>query len=130
MCMINIMLNLVNSLWILDILKKICLFFDWLIYSVASWFFNAFYQISKMNILVYDDALPDVSVLIKRIKLFIGIFVLFIMVRTLITYLTDPEKVIEPSKKIVINVFVSIALLVVSPTIFDLMNDFQKSIID
>lgn len=128
--MINIMLNLVNSLWILDILKKICLFFDWLIYSVASWFFNAFYQISKMNILVYDDALPDVSVLIKRIKLFIGIFVLFIMVRTLITYLTDPEKVIEPSKKIVINVFVSIALLVVSPTIFDLMNDFQKSIID
>ena len=127
--MINIMLNLVNSLWILDILKKICLFFDWLIYSVASLFFNAFYQISKMNILVNDNTIPDVSVLIKRIKLFIGIFVLFIMVRTLITYLTDPEKVIEPSKKIIINIFISIALLVISPTIFNLMNDFQSSII-
>ena len=127
--MINIMLNLVNSLWILDILKKICLFFDWLIYSVASLFFNAFYQISKMD-MTLDGDIPSLSVVIKRVKLFIGIFALFILVKTLITYLTDPEKVIEPSKKIVINVFVSIALLVVSPTIFDLMNDFQKSIID
>ena len=127
--MINIMLNLVNSLWILDILKKICLFFDWLIYSVASLFFNAFYEISEMN-MTLDGDIPSLSVVIERVKLFIGIFALFILVKTLITYLTDPEKVIEPSKKIVINVFVSIALLVVSPTIFDLMNDFQKSIID
>lgn len=126
--MINIMLNLVNSLWILDILKKICLFFDWLIYSVAIWFFNAFYEIAEMD-MTLGGTVPTLTVIIERVKLFIGIFALFILVKTLITYLTDPEKVIEPSKKIVINIFVSIALLVVSPTIFDLMNDFQKSII-
>ena len=127
--MSNIILNLVNGLWILDILKKICLFFDWLIYSVAIWFFNAFDKIAKMD-MTLDGDIPSLSVVIERVKLFIGIFALFILVKTLITYLTDPEKVIEPSKKIVINIFVSISLLVVSPTIFNLMNDFQKSIID
>lgn len=127
--MSDIILNLVNSLWIFDILKKICLFFDWLIYSVAIWFFNAFYEIAEMDMTLGGD-IPSLSVVIERVKLFIGIFALFILVKTLITYLTDPEKAIEPSKKIVINIFVSISLLVVSPTIFNLMNDFQKSIID
>lgn len=129
MCMFDIFLNLISGLWVLDILKKICLFFDWLIYSVAIWFFNAFYEIAKMDITL-DGDIPSLTIVINRAKLFIGIFALFILVKTLVTYLAEPERVTEPSRKIAINIFVSIALLVVSPTIFNLMNDFQKSIMD
>lgn len=129
MCMFDIFLNLISGLWVLDILKKICLFFDWLIYSVAIWFFNAFYEIAKMDITL-DGGIPSLTIVINRAKLFIGIFALFILVKTLVTYLAEPERVTEPSRKIAINIFVSIALLVVSPTIFNLMNDFQKSIMD
>ena len=121
--------NLINTLWIVDLLKKMCLFMDWLIYSVAGWFFNAFYDIAKMDITL-DGSIPSIEVLINRIKLFVGIFALFILVKTLLNYLAEPEKAVDSSKKIVINIFVSIVLLVTSSTVFGILNDFQKSIIE
>ena len=124
----KLLLNLIGSAWIVDILRKLCVFFDWLIYSVSAWFFDVFFDIAKMDMTLGGET-SILLVLVERIKLFIGIFALFVFVKLLVSNLANPDRINESGSKVVMKVFVSIILLVVSPTVFDLMNDFQKAVI-
>ena len=124
----NIFIDSVVSFgWILDILYKICIFFDWLIYSVAVWLFNTFYDISKLGIDMNGNAI-NVTAIIERLKLFVGLFALFVCTKSLIIFIVNPSQIAENSKKIVFNIITSIVLLILSPFIFDWMNNFQASI--
>ena len=123
----NFLLNNLSSLWILDIFYKLCLIIDAIIYTVAGWLFNTFYEIAGMSIVNDFDAF---LVVIDRFKLLIGIFALFILVKSLLTNLIDPDKAVVESSKIVKSVVVSIVLLIAIPTIFEILNGLQSSIIE
>lgn len=123
------LLNLINFNWIVGVLYKICLFIDYLVYSVATWFFNAFYIIAKMG--------PDLGteenvleVIFQRIQLFIGIIALFTFIKTFINYIINPDKISSEGNKIILKVLVSIILLLTYNRIFDFLTDFQTSVIN
>ena len=120
------LINSINSLWTLDIFYKISLLWDSVIYTVAGWLFNTFYSIAGMSIV---NDFPALKVVIDRFKLLVGIFALFILIKSLLTNLIDPDKAVVESGKIVKNVVIAIVLLIATPIIFDILNGFQSSVI-
>ena len=122
----NCLVNSINSLWILDIFYKLCLILDSIIYTVAGWLFNTFYEIAGMSIV---NNFQGFEAVYDRIKLLIGIFALFILVKSLLTNLIDPDKAVAESSKIVKNVVIAIVLLITIPEIFNILNGFQTAVV-
>lgn len=123
----NCIVNSINSLWTLDVFYKLCLILDSIIYTVAGWLFNTFYEIAGMSIV---NKFQGFEAVYDRIKLLIGIFALFILVKSLLTNLIDPDKVVAESGKIVKNVVIAIVLLIAIPVIFDILNGFQAAVVE
>ena len=120
------LLNGVNSLWIFDIFNKLCLVLDAIIYTVAGWLFNTFYSLAGMSII---NEFKSFALIFDRIKLLIGIFALFILVKSLLANLIDPDKAVVESSKIVKNIGIAIVLLITIPEIFNILNGFQTAVV-
>lgn len=119
--------NSISSLWVLDLFYKLCLIFDSIIYTIAGWLFNTFYDIAGMSIV---DEFPALLRITDRLNVFIGIFALFLLVKSLLINLSDPDRAINESSKIVKNIVMAIVLLISVPLIFDILNGFQSSVIE
>ena len=119
--------NSISSLWVLDLFYKLCLIFDSIIYTIAGWLFNTFYDIAGMSIV---DEFPALLRITDRLNVFIGIFALFLLVKSLLINLSDPDRAINESSKIVKNIVMGIVLLISVPLIFDILNGFQSSVIE
>lgn len=120
------LLNGINSLWIFDIFCKLCLVLDSIIYTVAGWLFNTFYSMAGMSII---NEFKSFALIYDRIKLLIGIFALFILVKSLLANLIDPDKAVVESSKIVKNIGIAIVLLITIPEIFNILNGFQTAVV-
>jgi len=120
------LLNGVNSLWIFDIFNKLCLVLDAIIYTVAGWLFNTFYSMAGMSII---NEFKSFALIYDRIKLLIGIFALFILVKSLLANLIDPDKAVVEGGKIVKNIGIAIVLLITIPEIFNILNGFQTAVV-
>ena len=120
------LLNGVNSLWIFDIFCKLCLLLDAIIYTVAGWLFNTFYSMAGMSIV---NEFKSFALIYDRIKLLIGIFALFILVKSLLANLIDPDKAVVEGSRIVKNIGIAIVLLITIPEIFNILNGFQTAVV-
>lgn len=105
--------------------------FTW-IDSIVAWLittlYNLFYDLS--NIMLYsEDVIKSIG---QRIGLILGIFMLFRLAITLITYLISPDKMSDNAKgggKILINIIVSLVLLATVNIIFVQAYKIQKTVI-
>ncbi len=109
-----------------EILKTICIFFDWLIYSLVVNCYVLFAAMCEMNI---DSIGKSFVYLTDRIKVFIGIIMLFVVVFNLLQMLVDPDKAEQMTSKLVQKVAISVVLLVAMNYVFTLFNDLQNIII-
>lgn len=113
--------------WVLDVFNKISLILDSFVYTLAGWFFNVFFDLCKWDI---TTELGGFEVVISRIKIFIGILALFVLIKSLLEIMIDPEKMSANSSQIVKNVVYSFVLLVLFPFIFEIMNGFQTAVME
>ena len=120
-------LNNLNTLWILDLFYKLCLIIDGIIYTVAGWLFNTFYAIAGMS--VVSSEFSGLQEVYDRVKLLLGIFALFLLVKSLVTSLIDPDKIAVESGKVVKSILISIVLLITNPFIFYILNGFQYAVV-
>lgn len=110
----------------IPILFDIFLTIDWLIYSVAAYALQAFFTIAKMNF--SSSASDAIFGIMNRVMLLSGIYALFRLGFSLITYMMDPDK-LEPSKtggKIIINAVIAVLFLAASTFIFKNLNEFSN----
>ena len=121
------LINSINSLWILDVFWKLCLILDAIIYTIAGWLFNTFYEIAGMSIINRFQVFEGIY---NRITLLIGMFALFVLVKSMLANLIDPDKAAAESSKIVKNIVMSIVLLISIPLIFDILNGFQIAVVE
>ena len=121
------LLNNLFTVWILDVFNKISLIFDSFVYTLAGWLFNAFLDLCKYNI---TTELGDFQVVIDRIKVFIGILALFVLIKSLLEVMADPEKLSANGESIIKNVVTSFALLIIFPFIFEVLNGFQIAVVE
>ena len=121
------LLNNLFTVWILDVFNKISLILDGFVYTLAGWLFNTFLDLCKWNI---TTELGDFQVVIDRIKVFIGILALFVLIKSLLEFMADPEKLSANGESIVKNVVISFALLIIFPFIFEVLNGFQIAVVE
>ena len=76
----------------------------------------------------------DISDLVKNIYVLLSVVMIFYVSFVLLTYMVDPNKISGKSgvssSKFFIKIVVSIALLALSPTIFDMLTDFQTAVLN
>lgn len=117
----------------IPIVFDILLLFDSLIYSIAAYLLQAFFEIASFNINSNSiNGTKVVEAIMYRVMVLGGVYALFRLGISLITYITNPTEADNASKngsKIVKNTVIAILLLAASKFIFNFLYDFSTSII-
>lgn len=118
----------------IPIVFDILLLFDSLIYSIAAYCLQAFFEIARFNINSNSiNGTNVVEAIMYRVMVLGGVYALFRLGISLINYIINPPDADTASKngsKIVKNTFIAILLLASSKFIFDFLYDFSTSVID
>jgi len=115
-------------LWWEDIFRGLFFFIDRGIHWLIVQLYDIFLSLASFE-LFEPELLQEFS---TRIYGFLGVFMLFRITFSLITYLVNPDQINDKNNgigKIVINVVVVLALILMVPTIFEMAMDLQKMII-
>lgn len=118
----------------IPIVFDILLLFDSLIYSIAAYCLQAFFEIARFNINSNSiNGTNVVEAIMYRVMVLGGVYALFRLGISLINYIINPPDADTASKngsKIVKNTVIAILLLASSKFIFDFLYDFSTSVID
>lgn len=107
----------------LDAGRKILAFLDWVIYSVISLLFRSVINLANFELYGMFEAIEE------RVFVILGIFMLFKVTISLITYLVNPDKISDKEQglsKVVIRVITVLVMLIGLPTFFSLMTEAQN----
>lgn len=112
---------------IINILYKILLSLDSIIYSLISWLYQVFNILASCQ-LFKSEFYTSLS---QRIYVIIGVITLFILSYQLLLLVINPDenKIFGEGKKIIVNVITSLAMIVLVPVAFDVLFSFQNSIL-
>ena len=118
----------------IPIVFDILLLFDSLIYSIAAYCLQAFFEIARFNINSNSiNGTNIVEAIMYRVMVLGGVYALFRLGLSLINYIINPADADNASKngsKIVKNTVIAILLLASSKFIFNFLYDFSTSVID
>lgn len=129
--MANIFLTLdisfsMSKTWIVSLFRGLFAFFDSLIYTLISWLFRAVFNLANFELYgVYED-------MMDRVYVILGIFMLFKITVSLITYLADPDKINDKEQgisKLITRIITVMVMLIGLPTFFSLMTEAQNKIL-
>lgn len=113
--------------WILDVIRKTCIVVDAFIYTLAGWLFNVFFDLCSYDL---KTNLTSIEEIINRTMVFVGIIALFVLVKSFLEIMVDPDKMNANGEKIVHRTIFSLILLVTFPFIFDVMEGFQQAVVN
>ncbi len=102
-----------------DLLRNIIGFFDVIIYGFIDNVYNTFTNVASYA-LINNEIIETFT---QRIYIIIGIFMLFKMAFSLINYFVDPDKITDSKSgfgNLVQRVIISLVLLVLVPTVFNI----------
>lgn len=112
----------------------ILLLFDSLIYSIASYCLQAFFEIARFNINSNSiNGTNVIEAIMYRVMILGGVYALFRLGISLINYIINPPDADTASKngsKILKNTVIAILLLASSKFIFNFLYNFSTSVID
>lgn len=109
--------------------RYICSLIDWAAYRVLSSVYDLFTEISQLTL--YNENI--MKVISKRIFLILGIFMLFRIAISLITYIISPDKTKDSKtggKKLITNIIISLFLLATVNIIFEEAYKIQKKVVE
>lgn len=98
--------------------------FDYVAYTLIGYCYQIILYLSNINLSNFDG----VSSLINRIYILLGIFMLFKLAFSIIQYVVAPDSFTDSGKgfgKLATNVMVSMALLVATPWMFNMLYEVQ-----
>lgn len=112
--------------WIISAFRSLFAFFDFLVYTIIEILFRAVFNLANFELYgVYED-------IMERVYVILGIFMLFKITISLITYLADPDKISDKQEgisKLITRVIVVMVMLIGLPTFFSLMTEAQNKLI-
>ena len=122
---INVIVSGANSS-ILGLLRQIAISFDSVVYTLASWSYGIFYELSASSLLSSLN-LASAS---QRLYTLLGIFMLFRLAFSFIKYIVNPDDMEKGTSKFITNLAVSLALIVSVPWIFNRAFQLQTYIME
>lgn len=112
--------------WFFEILYKMVLWIDGLVYSLLTYAFKLFQLMCTLN---FNSLYGLVSGLLTRIEALVMVFVVYKLGISLINFMLNPDEASKKGKEILINIFVTAALLLSYNTIFTLFNEISMLLI-
>lgn len=112
--------------WFLNIFRTLFAFLDWIVYSFIAFLFRAVFNLANFELVGFYESFET------RVYVILGIFMLFKVTISLITYLVNPEKITDKEQgaaKIVIRIITVLVMLIALPTFFDLMTEAQNKLL-
>jgi len=112
-----------------DIFRSLFFMIDSAIHWLIVQLYNIFELLALENIFTNSD----LEAFATRIYAFVGVFMLFRIIFSMITYLVNPDQLSDKNQgagKLMINVVVVLALILLVPTIFQWSMNLQKLILE
>ena len=113
----------------LDVIRTIAAVFDKAIYWLISFAYNIILEIA--NIQIFSDA--EIQSFAGRLYTLIGIFMLFKLSFSIISYIISPDTIFDKEKggtKLLKNVVITFILIIIMPTVFNIMGKVQNAILN
>lgn len=117
---------LILTSWLTEILATIGLFFDGLAFQLASYSYKLFSLMTQLN---FNSLYAIVSPVIDRFQAIIMVLVAYKLVMGLINLLMNPEGAPAFGKEMIINIFITVALMLSYNLIFTVMNEVSMLIL-
>lgn len=121
---------------IIDIFRNLFFFIDTIIYSLIPFAYRTIFCLYDIRMLFTDNG-EELSKLVINLSTiiysFLAIVMFFRTAVSLLTMLIDPNKIDDKEqgiKKIVVNIFLCLALIVVVPKVFDIAKKLQTRIME
>ena len=111
---------------ILGLLRQIAIWLDTLVFTIASWAYGIFYELSASSLLSRLN-LASAS---QRLYTLLGIFMLFRLAFSFVKYIVNPDDMEKGTSKFITNLAVSLALIVSVPWIFNRAFQLQTYIME
>ena len=119
---------------IMDIFRQLFFFIDSMVYSLIAAVYSLIFKLYDLSFIM--DA-GKISEIVKNfsttIYSFLAIVMFFRVAVSLLTMLVDPSKIEDKeagAKKIILNIFICLALIVAVPKLFDYAKKFQKKVME
>jgi len=100
--------------------------FDYIVYTVLGWFFQTIFYIANFQMsILYEEVQA-------RIYVILGIFMLFKLVISFLTYMVNPDKISDKEQgvgKLITRVILVLIMFLGLPTLFTVMTDLQNRLI-
>ena len=110
-----------------EILKTICIFFDCIIYSIATVSYVLFAAMCEMDV---SSIGTSFAALVERIQVFVGILMLFVVAFQLLKVLVEPNSMESVTSDLVKKIAVTVVLLVSMNFIFTQLSGLQQALLE
>lgn len=124
--MSNIFILDMTISWWASGLRYIFAFLDWIVYGVIQVFFRTIFNLANFELVGFYESFEE------RIYVILGIFMLFKVTISLLTYLVNPDKITDKEQgmsKVVIRIITVLIMLIALPTAFNLLTEFQNKLL-
>lgn len=118
-----------NAVLVIDLARSLFATIDKAIYSLIAAIYSIILEISGISFFSSED----ISAVSKRIYVFIGVFMLFKVTFSLISYLVNPDNISDKNNglgNVAKNVIVTLFLIIIVPYAFDLLYSAQNAILE
>lgn len=124
--LITTIINVLASDPITHLGNGLFLLLDKGVYQLVASAFSIFIIMCQLNLSsIYNMA----SFIVDRVKALIIVFIIFKVGIALINYMLNPDKAMEGSKKLLINILICAALLVSNNFVFNVLNELSMMIV-
>lgn len=116
-------------MWFFKIMRRFFISIDSVLFNFIGDLYDTLLTISRTSILSQGE----IAELAKRIELLLGIFMLFKLTFSLITYIVNPEDFTDKSKgfgKLIQGSVISLVMLVLVPYIFQMAYNLQAKVLE
>lgn len=115
-----------NKDWFIDILRTVFAWIDSLVYTIVTVLFRSIFNLANFELIGLYESFEE------RVYVILGIFMLFKVTISLITYLVNPDKITDKEQgvsKIVVRIIIVLVMLIALPTFFSLMTELQNKLL-
>ena len=119
-------LGIAANNWIMEAIIKMLLFFDGIAYTLVAYSYKLFQLMCTLN---FNSLYGIVSPILTRVEALIMVFVVYKLGISLINFMLKPEDASKEGSKILVNIFITAALLISYNTIFGIFNELSMLVV-
>mgnify|MGYP001088357436 CR=1 FL=1 len=112
--------------WVFNILRSFFALIDSIVFGLIEIFFRTIFNLANFELVGLYEVFE------KRVYVILGIFMLFKVTVSLITYLVNPDKISDKEQglgKVVTRIITVLVMLIALPTFFNLATELQNKLL-